>query len=425
MRETGLERASPAARAEQQLARLNRLLREILPANRFYSAKLGSLPPALGWEDFRRLPFTHKAELVEDQERSPPLGTLATYPAEEYVAWHQTSGTTGRPLAVCDTRESWDWWSDCWQSVYAAAGVTRADRVFFAFSFGPFIGFWSAYDAARRLGALCIPGGALDSRGRLQLLRQSRASVLLCTVTYALRLAEVARAEGIDTRELGVRTAIHAGEPGASIPAVRARVEEAWGARCFDHAGATEVGAYAFSCEARDGLHVNEEEFIVEILDEEGRPVSEGERGELVLTNLGRAGWPVIRYRTGDLAVAGPRGCGCGRTLLKLPGGLVGRADDLMIVRGVNVYPSAIEAIVHEFEVAEFRMVRSCRDSMEELLVEVEGSAEVARALRARLNERLGLRLQTRAVAAGSLPRFELKARRVVDERDRALTHPA
>jgi phenylacetate-CoA ligase len=423
--ETGLEHASPEARAERQLARLNRLLREILPRNRFYAVKLGPLRRDLEWEDFRRLPFTRKAELVQDQERSPPLGTLATYPAEEYVAWHQTSGTTGRPLAVCDTRESWDWWGDCWQSVYAAAGVTRADRIFFAFSFGPFIGFWSAYDAARRLGALCIPGGALDSRGRLQLLRQSRANVLLCTVTYALRLAEVARAEGIDTSELAVRTTIHAGEPGASIPAVRARVEQAWGARCFDHAGATEVGAYAFTCEARDGLHVNEAEFIVEILDAEGRPVSEGEQGELVLTNLGRAGWPVIRYRTGDLAVMGPRRCGCGRTLLKLPDGLVGRTDDLMIVRGVNVYPSAIEAIVREFEVAEFRMVRSRRDSMEELLVEVEGSAEVAQSLRARLYERLGLRLQTRAVATGSLPRFELKARRVVDLRDRATTHPA
>src|SRR5262245_33116440 len=244
MHERGLERASPEARAEHQLGRLNGLLQEVLPVNRFYAAKLGPLPYDLGWEDFRRLPFTTKAELVEDQARSPPFGSLATYPAEEYVTWHQTSGTTGRPLVVCDTRESWDWWSDCWQSVYAAAGVTRADRIFFAFSFGPFIGFWSAHEAAQRLGALCIPGGGLDSHGRLQLLKQSQATVLLCTVTYALRLAEVAHAEGIHLADLDVRATIHAGEPGASIPAVRARVEEAWGARCFDHAGATEVGAY-------------------------------------------------------------------------------------------------------------------------------------------------------------------------------------
>ena len=425
MHERRLERASPEERAEHQLGRLNGLLQEILPVNRFYAAKLGTLPYDLGWDGFRSLPFTRKAELVEDQAGAPPFGTLATYPPGEYVAWHQTSGTTGRPLVVCDTAESWDWWTDCWQAVYDAAGVTRADRVFFAFSFGPFIGFWSAHEAAQRMGALCIPGGGLDSRGRLHLLRQSRATVLLCTVTYALRLAEVARSEGLRLRDLHVRTTIHAGEPGASIPSVRARVEQAWGARCFDHAGATEVGAYAFACEVRDGLHVNENEFIVEVVDAQGRPVSEGETGELVLTSLGRAGWPVIRYRTGDLAIMGNRHCPCGRTLLTLPGGLVGRADDLMIVRGVNVYPSAIEAIVREFEVAEFRMVRTRRDAMEELLVEVEAAAEVAQALRGRLRERLGLRVQTLAVAGGSLPRFELKARRVVDLRNQPTAHSA
>jgi phenylacetate-CoA ligase len=418
LHDVALERASPGARAEHQLGRLNSLLQEILPVNRFYAAKLGTLAYDLGWEDFRALPFTRKAELVQDQAQAPPLGTLATYPAQEYVTWHQTSGTTGRPLAVCDTAESWDWWSDCWQVVYDAAGVTRADRVFFAFSFGPFIGFWAAHEAAQRMGALCIPGGGLDSHSRLQLMRSSGATVLLCTVTYALRLAEVARTEGLDLSGLGVRTTLHAGEPGASIPSVRARVEEAWGARCFDHAGATEVGAYAFSCSVRDGLHVNEAEFIVEVLDAQDQPVAEGETGELVLTNLGRAGWPVIRYRTGDLAVLGNRSCPCGRTFLTLPGGLVGRADDLMIVRGVNVYPSAVEAIVRELEVAEFRLVRTRRDAMEELLVEVEATAEVAQALRGRLRERLGLRVQTLAVAAGSLPRFELKARRVVDLRN-------
>lgn len=417
MHETALERASLEARGEHQLGRLNSLLQEILPVNRFYAAKLGTLPYDLGWPDFRSLPFTSKAELVEDQARWPPLGTLATYPAEEYVTWHQTSGTTGRPLVVCDTAESWDWWSDCWHAVFRAAGVTKADRIFFAFSFGPFIGFWGAHEAAQRMGALCIPGGGLDSQGRLQLMRNSGATVLLCTVTYALRLAEVARAQGLDLRGLDVRTTLHAGEPGASIPSVRARVEEAWGARCFDHAGATEVGAYAFSCAVRDGLHVNEAEFIVEILDAGDRPVSEGETGELVVTNLGRAGWPVIRYRTGDLAIMGNRSCPCGRTLLTLPGGLVGRADDLMIVRGVNVFPTAVEAIVRGFEVGEFRMVRSRRGDLEELRVDAEASEETARALAEELRVRLSVRIETRAVAAGSLPRFELKARRVVDER--------
>jgi phenylacetate-CoA ligase len=351
---------------------------------------------------------------VADQADHPPLGAIATYEPARYVAYHQTSGTTGRPLVVLDTAQSWDWWLRCWLEVYRAAGVTAADRVFFAFSFGPFIGFWSAFEAARRLGALAVPAGGLDTRGRFSLMRTAGATVLLCTPTYALRLLEAAEAEGVDAPALGIRRTIHAGEPGASIPSVRARIEQGFGALCFDHAGATEVGAFAFACEARDGLHVNEAEFIAEIVDGEGRPADEG---ELVLTNLGRAGWPVIRYRTGDRVRRGEEGCPCGRAFLKLPGGILGRADDLMIVRGVNVYPSSVEAIVRELGAMEFRLVRTRVEAMEELTVEVEGEPALADLLASRLRERLGLRLPTRAVPAGSLPRFELKARRIVDQR--------
>jgi len=393
----------------------------VLPRNGFWARKLGTdAAPAGGWteEAFRALPLTTKAELVADQEEMPPLGAIATYPAAEYVAFHQTSGTQGRPLIVLDTARSWEWWAECWEQVYRAAGVSAADRVFFAFGFGPFIGFWSAFSGARRLGALTIPAGGLDLRQRLQLLRDSSATVLLSTVTYALRLAEAAREQGLPLATLGVRRTIHAGEPGASIPSVRARVEEAFGAECYDHAGATEVGAWGFSCAERDGLHVNEAEFIAELVDPAtGRPVGAGESGELVLTNLGRAGWPLIRYRTGDLARDGGRGCACGRSTLRLPGGIVGRADDLMIVRGVNVYPTAVEAIVRELDAGEFRMVRRRRDEMEELTVEVESGEATARLLAERLRLRIGVRIDTVAVPPGSLPRFELKARRVVDLR--------
>ena len=400
--------------ARSQLERLDALLDEILPANRFYARKLAGARRPLTGESFGALPFTTKAELVADQAEFPPLGAVATYEAARYVAYHQTSGTTGRPLMVLDTKESWEWWLRCWLEVYRAASVTASDRLFFAFSFGPFIGFWSAFEAARRLGALAIPGGGLDSKGRLALMRNAGATVLLCTPTYALRLLETAAEEGVDARGLGIRRTLHAGEPGASIPSVRARIEEGWGALCFDHAGATEVGDYGFTCEARDGLHVNEAEFIAEVVDAQGRPAAEG---ELILTNLGRAGWPVIRYRTGDRVRKAEGPCSCGSALLKLPGGILGRADDLMIVRGVNVYPSAIEAIVRELGGMEFRMVRTRVEAMEELTVEVEGDAAFAEDLAERLRERLGLRLPTRAVAPGSLPRFELKARRVVDQR--------
>ena len=419
MYKPALEAATPGAIRNQQLARFNALLREILPGNRFYQAKLGNCSGTLGWDDFRRLPFTTKQELVADQESHPPLGSIATYDAARYRTYHQTSGTTGRPLTVLDTQESWDWWAECWGYVYHAAGVTPRDRIFFAFSFGPFIGFWSAFAGAHRIGVLTIPGGGTDSRSRLELMKNAQATVLLSTPTYALRLAQLAREHGFPLRDLGIRITIHAGEPGASIPAIRARIDDAFGSRSFDHAGGTEIGAYGYSCELRDGVHVNEHEFIAEVLDPvTGEQVNEGDSGELVITNLGRPGWPVIRYRTGDLVTFGKRSCACARTFLKLPGGLLGRLDDLIIVRGVNIFPSSVEAIVRTFEVDEFRLVRLGQLGTEELVVEVEAREEVSQPLAEALRQRLGVRIATRIVPPATLPRFELKAKRVVDLRD-------
>ena len=418
MHRANLESAPPEQTRTRQLERFNLLLSEILPHNRFYASKFKSLSAPIDWQGFAQLPFTTKSELVEDQSAFPPLGTIATYSRERYLTYHQTSGTTGRPLVVLDTPESWDWWTECWQYIYRAAGVTDRDRLFMAFSFGPFIGFWAAHAAALKLGALGIPGGGLDSKARLHLMASAEATVLLSTPTYALRLAEVARQEHINLPKLGVHTTIHAGEPGASLPSVRGRIQRAWGAKCFDHAGATEVGAYGYTCEPQTGLHVIESEFIAEVLDpRSGQTVSEGGIGELVLTNLGRVGWPVIRYRTGDLVRMGGHGCPCGRTFQTLPGGLIGRADDLLVVRGINIYPSSIEAIIREFEVDEFRIVRTRQQEMDELIIEVEASSEVANALADAFSQRLAVRIETRTVAPASLPRFELKANRVVDKR--------
>jgi phenylacetate-CoA ligase len=259
------------------------------------------------WDDFQRLPFTHKSELVQDQAADPPFGTNLTYPLERYVRLHQTSGTSGPPLRWLDTPESWDWWIRCWGFVLAGAGLGPADRVFFPFSFGLFIGFWAGFEGARAIGALAIPGGGQDSVTRLAWMDQLGATALVCTPSYALHLLEVARERGCDLRKLGVRTTVHAGEPGASVPAVRARIEEGWGARAFDHAGMTEVGAYGYECQAPAGLHVNESEFIAEVIDPAtGTPAREG---ELVLTNLGRLGAPAIRYRSGDRVRAAERAC--------------------------------------------------------------------------------------------------------------------
>src|SRR5579875_1782005 len=263
-----LESADRSQITAHQLARLQQGIERMLPGNRFYRQKFADFSPAIHQlEDLARLPFTSKSELVADQEAHPLYGTNLTYPLAEYVRLHQTSGTTGKPLKILDTQESWDWWAECWTSVYRAAGVGRDDIVFLAFSFGPFIGFWSAYEGAKRLGALTVPGGGMDSMQRLYAMQDVGATVLVCTPSYALRLAEVAQEYGLDLRKSSVRITIHAGEPGASIPATRQRIEQAWGARAYDHTGMTEMGAYGFSCSQQQGVHVNEGEFIAEVIN--------------------------------------------------------------------------------------------------------------------------------------------------------------
>ncbi|HEV2458232.1 MAG TPA: AMP-binding protein [Ktedonobacterales bacterium] len=416
-----LQTADRATVARYQLTRLRTGLQRILPGNGFYQRKLAGIDPhaLTSLDALQALPFTWKAELVADQREHQPYGTNLTYPLRAYVRLHQTSGTTGQPLKVPDTTESWDWWSDCWTTVYRAADVGDEDVVFLAFSFGPFIGFWSAYEGAKRIGALVVPGGGQTSLQRLHTLLDTNVTVLVCTPTYALHLAQVAEAEGLDIRSSAVRVTIHAGEPGASISSTRQRIEQAWGARAYDHAGMTEMGAYGFTCLNQDALHVNEAEFIAEILNPStGSPVAEGERGELVLTNLGRWGWPALRYRTGDLVVRGPARCACGRTFLTLPGGVLGRADDMLLIRGVNIYPSSVEAALRTFpDIDEFRLVVSRVDELDEIAVEVECPDELVPQVELALRQALSLRVPVRAVPVGSLPRFELKARRVVDQR--------
>ena len=407
----GLEPFETWSARERQQAQWSRLaveLPELLRDNPFYRARLPKEA-----RELRDLPFTTKAELSADQAAHPPFGSNLTYPIERYVRLHQTSGTTGRPLRFLDTPESWEWWRECWQPIYRAAGVTARDRLFFAFSFGPFVGFWSAFAGAERLGALCLSGGAMTTTERVAAIMATEATVLLSTPTYALRLAEAAREAGIDLGRSALRVSIHAGEPGASIPATRERIEKELGVEAFDHTGATEVGAHGFSCSARDGVHINEAEFIAEILDERtGEARDEGE-GELVLTNLGRWGMPVIRYRTGDRVRAVREACSCGRTLVKLAGGIAGRVDDMITVRGVNVFPSAIEAIIRKFdEVGEYRVELATVREMDELHCTVEAQTDVAERLAAAIHRELGIRSKVETVPPGTLPRFEMKAKR-------------
>jgi phenylacetate-CoA ligase len=394
------------------VSRFNEMRAILAERNRFYADRLRHA------DRFQDIPFTTKQQLVEDQGNHPPFGTNLTFPVENYTRIHQTSGTAGRPILWLDTPESWDWWLRCWAEVFKGAGVRRGDRVYVAFSFGPFIGFWTAFEAAQRIGLMSISGGGQSTEQRLQSILHRDATVLVCTPTYALRLADAAREQGIDMSRSAIRTTIHAGEPGASITETRKRIQESFGAKTFDHVGMTEMGAYGFECEEQSGLHINEDEFIAEMIDPATEAeIEDGQKGELVLTNLGRVGMPLIRYRTGDLGVISREPCACGRRGARLVGGVLGRADDMITIRGINVFPSAVENIVRRYpEIVEFAIEVYRHREMHELglKVEITGAPNgvIDRLAQAFSND-LRIRASIEHVADGSLPRFELKSRRL------------
>ena len=386
------------------------LLAAILPGNRFYAAKFAGID--LTRAELSDLPFTTKAELLADQQVNPPYGSALTYPIIRYARMHQTSGTTtGRPLRWLDTPESWDWMLGCWRRIFELIGLRSDDRLCFAFSFGPFLGFWTAFESASRAGYFVLPGGGLSSSARLRFLLDHSATVVFCTPTYALHLAEVAAADGIDLASSSVRMLVVAGEPGGSIPATRKRIESSWGARVIDHSGMTEIGPMAVeSVDQPGGLAVLEGDYIAEVTQPDAQGI-----GELVVTNLGRIGSPLIRYRTGDLVKPLTESNG----KVRLEGGIIGRVDDMIHVRGNNIYPAAIEAVVRRFaEIAEFRLVVDRRGSLTNLRIEIEcmPSADesvlvdhVAKALK----DELLFRADVVRVPPGTLPRFEMKAHRI------------
>ena len=411
------------AHGSEQIRKIRLLLGEIAESGGFYAAKYrtaGIDPLAIRTSaDFAKLPFTLKSEIAADQSANPPYGTNFTRSPREYSRIHQTSGTTtGRPLRWLDTPESWSWILDCWWLGFRdCVGLTREDRVFFPFSFGPFLGFWAAFEAVTRAGHFAISGGGMPSTARLQTILEHRATVVCCTPTYALHLAEVAGREKIDLAKAGVRAVVVAGEPGGSIAVTRERIAAAWGARVFDHYGLTEVGPVAFETVDRPNeMRLLESEFIVEVIDPETG--SAADSGELVLTNLGRSGSPLIRYRTGDMVNLAPGvdATGC----RSIAGGILNRADDMIHIRGNNLYPSAIEAVIRRFrDVVEFRILVDRSEALSDLQIEIEpaegtAGAGLAQAVARAIRDDLLFRADVVAVAPGSLPRFELKSRRVV-----------
>jgi phenylacetate-CoA ligase len=397
------------------------LLDLVRESNPFQRLRLEGVSDSPALEE---LPLLTKRELITDQAEHPPFGTNLTYPLSHYTRVHLTSGTTGSPLRVLDTGEDWAWWLEIFARTLSIAGIRPGDRVALAFSFGPHVQFWATHEGLQELGAMAVPMGGMTSAQRLKTIADVGATAVACTPTYALRLLEVATEEGLDSTLDSVERVICTGEPGASLESVRSRIEEGFGARCLEHAGLTEVGPFGYPCPEGGGLHLFEDEFCCEILDSELMPTAPGQRGELVITPLRRTGFPVIRYQTGDIVVNTDQRCPGGHPDRWLPGGIVGRTDDMVVIRGMNVYPSSIEETVRQSGAGEFRLTfYSEPGGMDEIKLEVElGQGGDARRLQETMRQQLGLRVRVVPVAPGVLPRPDGKARRVVDERTRAWT---
>lgn len=414
----------------EQFEKLRSLLGELRSGNAFYRERLSSAGLDSNLESldaFReKMPFTSKMDLVWDREEFAPYGSNLTYPIESYSRFCQSSGTTRGPLPSLDTAESWSAMLDCWDRVYEAAGIGSREVIFFAFSFGPFLGFWTAFESATRRGNLSIPGGGLSSKARLQAMAAHDAKVLCCTPTYALRLGELFSEERDE--EMGryrLQKIIVAGEPGGSLPEVRQRISDLWkGAEVFDHHGMTEVGPVTYEHREKPlSLCVIEEAYLAEVIDRETHcEVEPGQKGELVLTTLTRTACPLLRYRTGDLVEkAFFQPSDAAEPVFCLEGGILGRVDEMVVIRGVNVYPTAVEKIIRGFpEVVEFQVLQTTRQSMAELEVSIEASPsaspDLAEQVARELADAFTLRIPVRLVDQGALPRFEFKSKRWIKQ---------
>jgi phenylacetate-CoA ligase len=411
---------------KEQLDKINQLL-TAARQNPFYKKRIAKQYLEKDFTCVKDLsaafPYLTKEEIAGDHSEFPPFGSNLTYEVDKYTRFNQTSGTTASPIRWLDDPESWQWMVDSWKIILHQAGLKKGDRAMFAFSFGPFLGFWTAFDAATQMGILVVPGGGMTTIARLQAIVDNQINVLCCTPTYAMRLGEIAKEEKFDLSNSPVRTIVMAGEPGGSIDATRNRILKVWpNAALFDHHGMTEVGPVSYQCPSAPGsLHVISSAYYAEIIDpESGNKIQPGFIGELVLTTLGRHGSPAIRYRSGDYVMRGNRGkCECGTYDLKLEGGILGRIDNMIFVRGVNIYPAAVEEIIRKFnEIVEYRVEFKSRRSMTEMTIKIECEKEtlkpqkIAKALQMEMRTAFTLRIPVVLVEPGELPRFEAKAKR-------------
>jgi len=380
------------------------------------------------FEDIKKVPFTYKEELRKWQENVDPFpyGGLLGVPIEEVSTFRQTSGTTGRPVYVPESYESWQWRIEAWCHILYMAGFRPRHRLFLPFGYNVYVAFWEAHYSAEKLGCEVVPGGALDTKGRVNKIIEMKINAMAGTPTYTLNIAQEAMSMGIDPKSFGIDRILGAGEP---LPeATRKKIEETYGCKMFDHIGSTETCGFAGMCEAQKGLHIVEPLFLVELLDREtlSKEVAEGEHGVLVVTPLGRHSFPVIRFNTNDVAIKGPSTCECGRTSQKMME-IVGRVDDITKIRGVLFSPKTVEQLIRsEFpEIVEYELVVTREGIMDNILVRIELKPEIgkdeAEAIAKRVSERhkikTNLSAKTKIEPAGALPRYDLKAKRFKDMR--------
>jgi phenylacetate-CoA ligase len=378
-------------------------------------------------DDFTRVPTITKADLRADQAAHPPFGSYLCVERAELRRIHGTSGTSGRPTAFGWSRDDYDRIAEAHARIMWSFGLRPSDTVFVGSIFSLYVGSWGALAGIERLGATAFPFGAGIPGQTLQALSwmmEMKPSAFYGTPSYALRIAEVARAENVDTRSLGFRIMFFSGEPGAGIPATKRLIEETFGAICIDSGSMGEVTPWMniAECSHRTGMHLWQDLVYAEVLDPSTmRPVPSGGTGTPVYTQLERRTQPMIRLVSGDQAEWTDAPCPCGRTYPRFPRGIIGRIDDMLVIRGENVYPSAIEDVLRAFaEIGEFEIVVTRPGTMDEIEIVAECDAtsdDLTERIAAQLRRTIGLRPQVRFLAPASLARTDLKSRRVRDLR--------
>jgi len=418
-----------------QLKKFKRIFQWAFDHSRFHKAlyeNAGINPQDIRClEDIRYVPKVEKSDMRSIQRKDPfPYGDALCVPLEAVTEYRQTSGTTGQPVYQPDTWQDWEWWAECWSYILWAHGYRPADRVFIPFGYNIFVAFWAGHYGAEKIGCEVVPGGVLDTRARILKIHELKVTAMMGTPTYMLGMAETARnVMNIDPSLSTIDKITCAGEPGASIPSTKKRMEAAWGAKVYDHAGATETGAWSYECRQQPGgMHVNDAFFFVEIEDIETGEIitAPGRRGKMIITAFDRFAQPCVRFDSKDIIEWSSEKCPCGRSFRLIKGGVVGRADDITKVKGVLVAPSAIEEVVRGIDGLsnEYEVVVERTGDTESITLKVEllpGAQNRKTLIEGQLENQLRLKTNLGYLLEfyefGTLPRYEVKARRFKDLR--------